>query len=88
MHNFEYCYRVRQREDGTWIVHVMFPPPDMGTTGWSKEYDKFEDLPELLKQKVAALDLVKSSEAVAGVGRIHGSVPPTYWIYSEECVIL
>lgn len=66
----------------------MFPPPDIGTTGWSKEYDSFEKLPELLKQKIAALDLIRTDEEVKGTGRKHPSVPPTYWVYSEEVIHL
>lgn len=84
MNNFEFCYRVRQRDDDTWIVHVMFPPPNIGTTGWAKEYQTYDDLPELLKEKIAALDLVRSSEDVKGVGRKHPSIPPTYWCYHTE----
>lgn len=86
MNNFEFCYRAREREDGTWIVHTMFPPPHIGTTGWSREYDTFDKLPEALKQKIAALDLVRTNDDVKGVGRKHPSVPPTYWVYTEEDV--
>lgn len=82
--NLFYCYRAREREDGTWIVHDMFTPPNIGTTGYSREYDSFDAMPKLLKEKIAAIDLCKTDEDIKDVGRKHPSVPPTYWCYTEE----
>lgn len=87
MDQMEFCYRVREHDDGTWTVHVMFPPPHIGTSGWAKDYHTYDALPELIKEKIAVLQLVNDDEtAVPGIGRRHASVPPTYWVYCEQDV--
>lgn len=84
MDSMEFAYRVREQDDGTWKVHVMFPPPHIGTTGWATEYSVFEDLPPLLQERIAVLQLVNNEEDIKGVGRRHASVPPTYWVYTDR----
>jgi predicted component of type VI protein secretion system len=86
MNNLEFCYRVREEADGSYIVHVMFPPPHIGTTGWKRMYKTFESLPQLLRERILALHMVdpKDGEEVKGAGRRMASVPPTYWISTTE----
>ena len=81
---FQFCYRIREREDGTWVVHIWYPPPSMGTSVWSQEFDSYDDLPTILKEKVAALNLCGTYDDIPGVGRKHESVPPVYWVYTDE----
>ena len=80
---FQYCYRAREREDGTWVVHIMYPPPNYGTSGWAQEFESYDKLPEPLKARIAALNLCETTDDIPDVGRRHDSVPPAYWIYSD-----
>lgn len=86
MDAMEFCYRVREHPDGTWKVHVMFPPPHVGTIGWAKEYPDFDALPYDLRERIAVIQLAGGD--VNGVGRRHDSVPPTYWIYVDHDVMI
>lgn len=88
MKAFEWCYRVREEADGAYAVHVMFPPPYIGLNGTKRVYKKFEDLPQALKGRILALQMVdpKEGEEIKGAGRRMASVPPTFWIYVEEDV--
>lgn len=77
-----FCFRARENPDGTWRVHTMSPPT---REPWMREYPDFASLPIILKEKIAILQLIgKGDEDVKGVGRRLDSIPPTYWLYTNE----